>query len=292
MSEAFDAFIAQAWADHADRTELVAERLRTRTPPPESAAQVAALARLTVHLFGEHLGRFDEARARLDALAGHRSADDDARSALKVGHATLNLAEGRPEPMSGFTSAEALRAESGAASVCVGRGDSARGRAFIASARARVGGLPNPQPADHRPLAIACHNMAWVLIERGPARSAEDTAVMVELARASREHWSHAGSWLEVERGDYDVACALLAAGAPDEALRQAEQCLAGCVANDAAAFELFFAHEALAKVHHARGDGAAQQRHRQSAQAAYDRLDSDDQAACRSALESLGALR
>ena len=288
MSEAFDAFVAQAWADHADHAETVAERLRTQAPTRRSSAQLAALARLTVHLFGEHLGLFDEARERLDALAGHAAADTEAMSTLRVGRATLNLAEGRAEPMTGFSTREALRAEAGAASLCVGRGDSTKGRAFIASARERLGALPDALPTDHRPLAVACNNLLWALFERGTARSAGDTAAMVEFARASREHWSHAGTWLEVERGDYGVACALMAAGAPEEALRHAEQCLAGCVANDAAPYEHFFAHEALARVHRARGDGVAAQHHLQAAQAAFDRLGGDEQAACRAALQAL----
>ena len=97
MSEVFDAFLAQSWADHAEHAEAVAERLRLQTPPPGSSDQVAALSRLTVHLFGEHLGLFDEARERLDALAGHGPPDAEALSALRVGRATLNLAEGRAE---------------------------------------------------------------------------------------------------------------------------------------------------------------------------------------------------
>jgi tetratricopeptide (TPR) repeat protein len=288
MSEAFDAFVAQAWTDHADHAEAVAERLRLQTPPPGSSDQVAALSRLTVHLFGEHLGLFDEARERLDALAGHGPADAEALSALRVGRATLNLAEGRAEPMSGFSDSEALRAEAGAASLCVGRGESTKGRVFIASARNRLAALTDALPADHRPLAVACNNMLWALVERGAARNTDDAAAMVDFAHASREHWSHAGTWLEVERGDYGVACALLEAGAPDEALRHAEQCLASCVAHEAAPYEHFFAHEALARVHRARGDDGAARHHVQAAQAAFDRLDGDDQTACRAALQAL----
>ena len=288
MSEVFDAFLAQAWADHAEHAEVVAERLRSHTPPPGNAAQVAALSRLTVHLFGEHLGLFDEARERLDTLAGHASADADASSALRGGRAILNLAEGRAEPMTGFSTSEALRAEAGAASLCVGRGESTKGRDFIASARQRLAALPDAQPADHRPLAVACNNMLWALVERGAARNTDDATAMVDFAHASREHWSHAGTWLEVERGDYGVACALLEAGAPDEALRHAEQCLASCVAHEAAPYEHFFAHEALARVHRARGDDGAARHHVQAAQAAFDRLDGDDQTACRAALQAL----
>ena len=290
MNDGFDAFLARAWQDHAEQPEAVAERLRERgTPVPSSAAQLSGLARLIVHLFGEHLGRFDEARERIDTLACSGAADDDeARSALRVARASLNLAEGRPDPMNGLSAAESARAEGGAAALCVGRGDSPRGRAFIASARERLAALPNALPADHRPLAVACNNLAWTLIERGPARSADDTAAMVEFARASREHWAIAATWLEVERADHAIACALLASGAPDEALVVAERCLAGCVDHEAPPFELFFAHEALARVHHARGDTLPRQHHAQAAQTAFERLGSDDQAACRAALDAL----
>ena len=290
MNDGFDAFLARAWDDHADQPEAVAERLReSGTPTPASAAQVSGLARLIVHLFGEHLGRFDDARERIATLARGAAADDsDARSALRVARATLDLAEGRPHPMNGLSVAESARAEGGAAAICVGRGDSTRGRALIASARERLAALPNALPGDHRPLAVACNNLAWTLIERGPARSPDDAAAMVEFARASREHWSVAGTWLEVERADHAIACALLASGALNEALVAAERCLAGCVAHDAPPHEIFFAHEALARVHHARGDKLARQHHAQAARTAFERLGSDDQAACRSALDAL----
>ncbi len=68
----FDAFLSRCWADHADHAEAVAGRLRTDTPEPVTSAQVAALARLVVHLLGEHLGRFDDAHWRLSALAGQK----------------------------------------------------------------------------------------------------------------------------------------------------------------------------------------------------------------------------
>ena len=190
--------------------------------------------------------------------------------------------------MKGLSAAESVRAEGGAAALCVGRGDSPRGLALIASARERLAALPNALPADHRPLAVACNNLAWTLVERGPARSAADTAAMVEFARASREHWAVAGTWLEVERADHAIACALLASGALDEALAASERCLAGCVAHDSPPFELFFAHEALSRVHQARGDTLARQHHSQAAQTAFERLGDDDQAACRSALDAL----
>lgn len=292
MSNAFDEFLDRAWADHADHASAVAGRLRTDTPEPTSAAQVAALARFVVHLLGEHLGRFDDACWRLDALAGHRLAgSEEAASALRVARATLELARSEGQAPAGLSSAEAARAEAAAAAVCVGRGKSRRALALIAWARQRLAALPQATPADHRPLAVACNNMTWALQERGAARSAADTVAMLEIAAASRAHWALAGTWLEVERADYALAITHLDAGRLDDALRFGAQCLASCIAHDAPALEHFYGHEALARVEHARGGSAALQHHAHAARAAFDQLDADDRTACQHALDALDRL-
>lgn len=288
----FDDFMARAWADHADAPEAVAQRLRTDTPPPTTPAQVAALVRLVVHLLGEHLGRFEDGRWRLAALQDHPLAGDPlARSELRVGRAALSLAEGLAAPMANFAPAEAVRAHSAAAAICVGRGQSERALVFIAAARQRLSDLSGAAPADHRPLAVACNNMAWLLHDRGATRSAAETAAMLDIAAASRDHWSHAGTWLEVERADYCLALTHLSAGGTDAALRHAAQCLAACIGHDAPAFEHFFGHEALARVQHARRDVPARDHHVAAARAAFERLNADDQPACRSALAALQTL-
>ena len=291
MPSAFDRFLQQAWADHADQAEAVAERLRRETPAPESAEELAALARFVVHLCGEHLGAFADGRWRLAALVSHPLANDTAQSALRVGMATLTLAETGAADCSGLGLEELVRTEAAAAAVCLGRRNSERAMALLRAARQRVPQLPNAAAAAHRPLAVACHNMAWELHDRGSARSAEETAAMLDLAAASRLHWSHAGTWLEVERGDYDLARCHLSAGLTDLALQFAAECLAGCSRNDAPAYEHFFAHEALALVQHARGDAAACARHVAAAEAAFGRLARDDQANCRGTLAALKAL-
>lgn len=284
--------MARAWADHADAPDAVAHCLQTATPAPTTPAQVGALARLVVHLLGEHLGRFEDGRWRLAALEGHPLARDPAaRSELRVGRAALNLAEGLAAPMADLTSAEAVRAQSSAAAICVGRGQSDRALALIAAARQRLADMPEVTAADHRPLAVACNNMAWELHDRGAARSTAETAAMLDIAAASRAHWSQAGTWLEVERADYGLALANLSAGRLDEALRDAARCVAACIAHDAPPFEHFFGHEALARVQHARGDNVARDHHVAAARAAFDRLGADDQGACRGALDALYSL-
>ena len=291
MASAFDDFLAQAWADHVDQPDAVAQRLRTDTPAPESPQQLAALARFVVHLCGEHLGAFDDGRWRLAALAKHPLADASVQSALRVGQASLTLAETGAADWRGFNTEEQVRTEAAAAAISLGQHDTERALALLQAARQRVAALPNAGAAVHRPLGIACHNMAWTLHDRGSARSAEETAAMLEFAAGSKLHWSKAGTWLEIERGDYDLARCHLAAGQLDEALNHAAQCLATCTQNDAPPYEHFFAHEALARVQHARGEPAARARHVAELQAAFAQLDAANQGACRPSLDTLRAL-
>jgi hypothetical protein len=291
MASTFDAFLQQAWADHAEQAEAVARRLRTQTPAPETPDQLAALARLVVHLCGEHLGAFADGRWRLAALMNHPLADAAASSALRVGIASLTLAESGTADRAGFTLEEHIRCEAAAAAISLGRHQTERAMALLHAARGRLATLPDAGAAVHRPLGIACHNMAWVLHDRGGARSAEETTTMLELAASSKMHWAQAGTWLEVERGDYDLARCNLAAGLLDPALHFASLCLAGCTHNDAPPYEIFFAHEALALVQHTRGDLAACARSVAAAKTAFADLTASDQDACRSTLAVLQAL-
>ena len=201
-----------------------------------------------MHLCGEHLGAFDDGRWRLAALAGHPLADATVRSALRVGDASLTLAETGRADRDGFTLEELIRSEAGAAAISLGRQRTDRAMALLRDARARVAALPAATAAVHRPLAVACNNMAWELHDRGGARSAGDTAAMLDIAAASRMHWTQAGTWLEVERADYALALCHLSAGLPDQGLHFATQCLAACTQNGAPPYEHFFAHEALAR--------------------------------------------
>jgi hypothetical protein len=291
-SAAFDSFLARAWADHVGRGDAVARRLRTRTPPPQTPQQLGALVRFVVHLLGEHLGRFDDARWRLAALRTHALADDSVQAELRVGEATLNLGQGEDDVAKRLSTAEIVRAESGAAALCLGRGQLERALHFVDSAAERIAALPDAQPQDHRPLAVACNNMAWELQSLGDKRNPAQTQAMLRIAAASREHWSRAGTWLHIERAEYCLALTHLSAGLFDDAWRHAGQCLAVCLHHQAPPMEHFYAHEAMARVHHARREEAELVHHAQAMRGAFERMKADDQGACREALDAVQALR
>jgi hypothetical protein len=284
--------MARAWNDHAARSDAVARRLRTRTPPPQTPGEVTQLVRFVVHVLGEHLGRFDDARWRLEALRTHPLADAEVQSALKVAEVTLDIGEGRIDVSHGLDAAQAVRAEAAAAALCLGRGQVERAERLLECARERVAALAAPTPQDHRPLAVACNNMAWTLHDLGAQRSTEQTVAMLRLAAASREHWSRAGGWLEIERAEYALALTHLSAGLHDDAWRHAGQCLAVCLHHGAPLYELVHAHEAMARVHHARREVGELAHHAQALQVVFERLCADDQIACQGVRDAVLALR
>jgi hypothetical protein len=225
-------------------------------------------------------------------LRTHPLVNDAVQSDLRVARATLAIAERRRSATQRLSATETVRAESTAAAMCLSRGQLERALGLIASAAQRLANLPEAKPQDHRPLAVACNNMAWELEEFGAQRSEAQTQAMLNIAAASREHWSRAGTWLHIERAEYCLAFTHLSAGLHDQAWLHAAQCLAVCLRHHAAPFEHLSAHEAMARVHHARGEEAELAHHAQAMWDVFDRLNADDQAACREVVDDVLALR
>jgi hypothetical protein len=86
----------------------------------------------------------------------------------------------------------------------------------------------------------------------------ERVATMLTAAAVARRAWIRAGTWLQVERAEYQLALCHAVAGDGKAARVHALACLAICKANGADAVEHFYAEEALARAERAAGDGAA----------------------------------
>ena len=114
---------------------------------------------------------------------------------------------------------------------------------------------------------------------------------MLHAAALGRRCWGLAGTWLETERAEYRLAMAGLAAGDAERARAHAQACLAIVDAQpEPSPFERFFGCEALALAASAQGDAAARAQAVQAAQAAFEALPADDQAACRKTMDALRA--
>jgi hypothetical protein len=284
----FDAFIEQAWTDHGDLPEDVAQRLEQGYALIDKPAHFVAFARILAHVDGEHLAHWQQGVARLERLRAHArwSGDGDAAVIVRRLIAALRVAETGEAPEA-LDAAERAHAHAVAAAALLGQKQFARAlRHFRAALAAATSGLPERDPAI-RAVAAASNNLAAALEEKSP-RDADETRAMLDAARAGREFWERAGTWLETERAEYMLAKCLLTAGNAKEALVHAGQCVALCERNGADDFERFFAQGVLALSRRACGDPDGFEQAKHTALAHHARLAADRKTWCEPTLQLL----
>ncbi len=286
----FDTFLSQAWTDHATDSAAVATRLPEGIAMMEKPEQVSALARLLVHVMGEHLGEWDRGLELLQSLraSAHFSALPDNEKVLLRSEAALLLGQGKTPPpgLSKSDRAGAL-ATAAAALSALGQGD--RAEKLYREALELARHFDKTDPAQ-RAIAVASNNLAAALEEKKD-RGFRETELMLIAAHASRKHWELAGTWLEVERAEYRLTTCFLSAGKPGDAKRHAELCLEVCEANQAPAFELFLAHEALALVAKAQEKEADLREHLARAFQHFEAIPADERKWGEASLKKLQAL-
>ena len=284
---AFDSFLEQAWSDHGDAPAEVAERLEQGYALIETPAQIAPFARILAHVDGEHLARWAEGMARLERLRAHPKWDENGEAPTLVRRllAALRFGSG-DESVTGLGAADRAHAHAVVAAALVAQGHRADAFRHFRAGLVAAPGLDDDDPAV-RALAIAANNLAAAL-EELPSRTVDDTAFMLEAARAAREYWARAGGWLETERAEYRLAKCHLAAGDAKHALAHARQCVAICEDNGADAFERFFGEAIRALACRALADDRAFEQARAAALAHHDALPADQKRWCEAMLASI----
>jgi tetratricopeptide (TPR) repeat protein len=286
---AIDSFFEAAWAEHGEHAQDVAKRLAESTSLVTSVDQVAPYAALVAHVFGEHLGAWDEGLALLARLRAAPSGAGDAQAqALLERHAaTLRYAAGDIGALQALAPAEHLTALAAAAAMLGGRGEWPRAiAAFDAAMRRCAGGVAADSKAN-RALAVMGNNLAAALEEMAD-RSPEQTRAMLAAADTGLTYWRVAGTWLEEERAQYRLARCRLQAGDAAGALRSARQCIAVCESNSASAFERFFGYAVLAIALRAAGDAVAFNAARDRARELYAQVEPGERRWCETDLEAI----
>jgi hypothetical protein len=256
-TETLAACVARGWEDHAEQPRAVAAGLRARAATLSADADGAAAIGLAEHVWLSHLQDPSGLEDFLQALPA--AVQQAERSGAMLRRARWVLATLADEPAPAIPDAARWCALQNLGSVWAERGRAAMALAVLEAERPKA--LAHPDAAARKALAIATHNLALELREGRRGDPARD-ALMLALADASRSLWATAGNWVNVERGDYELARCHAVLGQGEAALRHARACLASIEqhAGDphADAFETFFAHEALAWAQRAAGDGAA----------------------------------
>lgn len=293
MNDELRHFIDQGWSDHAEDAAGVALRLPLALDQVSDEEGLLEAARLAHHVWGEHLGNWADALKFMAALARGPGFDAQGESGrlLQEFRVGLALAGGNGDARATLDTSARVAVTARAAMLLAGH-DVARSAALFDEALAahEAAALPDTDPAT-RALAVAGNNASGSLLDCAD-RSAEQTALMTRAAEVGRRFWGRAGTWLQAERAEWQLARVWLGAGDAARARHHAQECLRIIDAQaEPQPVERFYGCELLLKAARAQGDAAAAAQALAGAQAAFDALGADDQAACRATLQSMQAL-
>ncbi len=268
--ETLAAFVARGWDQHAEQASSIAADLLRHAPGLVDEAASADAVALAEHVWVAHLGDAAGLLGFLQALPAATAKGANCAAAVQRTRWVLALLEGAEPPA--IAPAPRWRAMQNLWTAWAHRGHAAQAQAMLQHELPLA--LAQPDLAARRALAAACNNLAADLRSGprgdacGDARGdAQRDALMLDAAHASQQLWASAGTWVNAERADYQLARCHAAVGYGAQALQHAQACLATIDAHadepQADAFERFFAHEALAWAQRAAGDGAATTRER-----------------------------
>jgi hypothetical protein len=259
MTDTLRAWLDQAWNDHAEAPQRVGDELLARVAALPDDADGAEALRLGLHVLLGHRGDAAAVRTMVDgAPAGERLTPMRERA-----HWALATFEGRAAP----ALAEGPRwgALGDVVAAEIARGNVERARTLLLSEEPAA--AASGDAAARKSFAASANNTASDL-RTGPRGDAARDRLMIEAAEIARRAWERAGTWMNVERADYQLAMCHAALGQGAPALEAAHACLGRCEAEGAGPDERFFAHEALLHAHRAAGDAAAVEAERARMQA------------------------
>jgi len=272
--------VGAGWREHAKDPAGVFDRMRRLVAEARAPGDVAPLAGLLTHVAGEHLGRFEEGLASLDALAARPACAAGSVEAKLVGRqkAALLFAAGRAADAEACLArsrsdafppaSDRVRALAVAASALAGLRRTEEARDLFEEALSLAAYGPTASDPAAKALAITGNNLATEL-ENRPVLDAAETALMLRAARAGLDFWRVAGTWLEEGRAEYRLSSSLRKAGDAAAALRHAARYLGIVEAHPDDASERFSAHEALARARLLGGDRTGARRDRDAAASA-----------------------
>lgn len=280
-----DTFVDQCWDDHADDPVGVSLRLNEAIRLVGDDDGLARLAMLAHHVFGEHLGQWNDGLQFLAALSAIDIRGESGLASLKRCLASLQLCSGATDERAALSRGDACRATVMAA-CSLAPYDAARSSSLLQESVESASGFANDDPAV-RSLASFSNNIAGTLQEKVNPSNAEMT-LMLNAADIARATWERAGGWREVERAEYRVSVCQFAAGNFEEAFRHAKLCDSIVRDNGSEPLEMFFAAEALALAAKATNRGEAFVEALRMAESSFADIDPSDRTWCQPTLEKL----
>lgn len=246
----FDTYLANSWSEHVGNPAGVALSLRTASAFIIEGSQLIQIANLITHVFGEHLGEFENGIAVLEKLAASEYANDEIRRSLSCSILILNFASGEEPEHHEFSVPERVKIYATTAGIQVARNELEPAAVNFRQSLALAENLSVNDSAN-RIMAVTSNSFACLLEEKSTLTQSEKD-LMILAAQSSRKFWQNAGTWLEAERAEYRLSQSYLRAGDIISSIKHANLCLTICEQHQAEPLEFFFAFEAISLVENA----------------------------------------
>jgi hypothetical protein len=113
----------------------------------------------------------------------------------------------------------------------------------------------------HKKMAVETNNAIWSALDKS-APTADELAEALDMAHASRYHWSKIGKPINLARADYMISRVWSAMKKPEPAVLHAQRCLAITQREGIKDWDLAFAYEALTRAYAVAGDRKQYEKH------------------------------
>ena len=222
----FDAFIDQAWTDHATDPATVAATLQVQgLARVTDAAQLASMAHLAHHVFGSHLARWEEGLQFQQQLAALPCCEAGSTQAQAIARhiSALRLAGGLADDRAGMGASDRIRLNAMAANNLVehdaGRAEAFMQAALSEAAKALLAKLPEDVEALQAYAGAQAANGdlagAKTTLTNAARRAAFDAPRLLEVARQQVSIKDYSGAAYSLDKAlsgtpDYVPAQAML----------------------------------------------------------------------------------
>lgn len=285
----FNTYLNKAWNDHAADATSVADTFPEGLKLVQTASDLEQLGRLATHVYGEHLGKWNDGLSFINTLSQHSQflPNSLVEKSFSIFKGSLSLSAQPTFDLKSYSVSDQIRILAMSASSLSEQGQSDKAKDyFLKALELGQSGISKEDPAN-RSLAITGNNLACSLEEK-TTRNDKETDLMILAAQVARKFWEIAGTWKEVERAEYRLSQSYLKAAKIEESFVHAQNCVEICSENSAPALEFFFSYEALALAEKAKGNDIGYKTAVAQVKKYFEQLSADDKSWCEATFKKI----
>ncbi len=275
----FNEYLQTSWSQHTLDSKKIAAEFKENFKLMETEDDVMSMARLIVHVCGEHLGDWEHGITLLKKLKNNATIKD--KNEMNRNVAILNLGNFPDTKLDNFNFSDQSIIYAQTASALANLGGIKNADKFYRLACQLAEESLNKEDGAIKTLAMSGNNIAANL-ENKKHRNEKENELMLFSAKKARVFWEMCGTWLEIERAEYRLSKTQLQLENFEQALIHADNCLNIIIENKAAPLEAFFAYELKCLIFHAQKNKDAFTRSLDLMKLEYDSLTNDELEWCR----------